>query len=173
MIREKLEQLDTSDFETTEVTFKWIESKNDIYHLSNISVSEHQDEFVSDSVISLGEAYIKPESHVPFLITNKDEFIGFIMLQDDYYTYQKNAYTLRIMIDEAHQQQGYGSSSMALALDIFKKIKAEKVVLSVVANNSKALSIYENMGFRDTKQVDKDGDLIYELEFRKEEVCEK
>lgn len=68
----------------------------------------------------------------------------------------------RLMIDERHQQRGYGTEAMKLAIDEIKQRGARRICTMHKTENASAVSMYRKLGFQDIG-FHGDGDVLLEM----------
>jgi RimJ/RimL family protein N-acetyltransferase len=96
----------------------------------------------------------------------EDSLIGFVAIHSIEWNNQTGILSIGIW-DPAYREKGYGSDAMALALNyVFNELNLYRLGLDVISTNSRAIRVYEKMGFRheglvrgavnrDGKRVDK------------------
>ena len=129
----------------------------------NLSLGEGQDRFVSHPIRSLAQAYVYYNQCTPFGIYSNDTIVGYVMV---IYDYDEETYNIwHMMIDEKYQGKGYGSIAIKLCIDYIKSKpfgSSNDVILTCNIDNSIAIHIYENIGFKDTGERD-DNELVMKL----------
>ena len=85
------------------------------------------------------------------IFDENDGYIGTIELYD----IRHNGATLGIIIGErSHWNRGYGPEAMTALLDFgFRDLGLEHVRLTVYADNPRALTAYQKVGFRETRRT--------------------
>lgn len=140
-----------------------------------MSAGKDGDNFVAPNVISLAQAYLAVDNNVcapmPFAIYKEETMVGFIMMsyitkaQDD--SLDEDIYDIwRFMIDEKHQDKGYGKEALIKAIDFIKtqpKGPAKALYLSYVPGNDKAEALYKKVGFVATGEEDH-GEIVMKLD---------
>lgn len=87
-----------------------------------LRVSPAQEQFVSGVAESLREAAEEPDGRALYWAVYAGEApVGFVMISDevgspDYIPH----YLWKLLIDERHQQQGYGAATLDLIVDYFR-----------------------------------------------------
>lgn len=117
-----------------------------------LKVSENQMSFVAPNVKSLAQAWVFYRTAFPFAIYADNVLVGFIMM--GFYE-EKNCYTLwRFMIDEKHQNKGYGKIALSLAINyMIDSFGIKELFTSVVPENSAAKNLYNSLGFNETGEL--------------------
>lgn len=104
----------------------------------------------------------------PYAIYNNEIMVGFIMLAymeaDD--GNEENVYWVcRLMIDKAHQGNGYSKEAMKKAIELIRTFlhgKASEVCLSYKPGNLVAKTLYTSIDFTETGKVD-DGEIVAKM----------
>ena len=121
----------------------------------NLKLGEGQEKYVSHPVRSLAQAYVYRDQCQPFGIYNDDEMVGYVMVIYDYDIPEYDIW--HMMIDEKHQGKGYGKAAIEQVLAYIKTKPfgaSNRVTLTCNMDNTKALALYQNMGFLETGVVD-------------------
>ena len=141
-----------------------------VWDIVKLHVSEDQDDYVASNRYSIVEAYVTITNNgyaFPFGLYDDETPIGFLMIGydvDDYWDsppqIAKGNYSIwRLMIDEKHQNKGYGKQAMKLALDFIRSFpcgKAEYCYLSYEPENVVAKNLYASFGFIENGEMDED-----------------
>ncbi|MBM7541994.1 GNAT family N-acetyltransferase [Amphibacillus cookii] len=134
------------------IVFKEVDQNN--YKIcAKLAVAESQKLFVAPNWYSLLEANYEAD-RMPFAIYHDKEMVGFIMfsffLGDADYP-NDSWWIERFMIDEKHQQKGYGTQSLQQAIDYFKAhFDQSELRISAEPENKVAIALYERLGFEKT-----------------------
>ena len=121
----------------------------------NLKLGEGQEKYVSHPVRSLAQAYVYRDQCQPFGIYNDDEMVGYVMVIYDYDIPEYDIW--HMMINEKHQGKGYGKAALEQVLAYIKTKPfgdSNRVTLTCNMDNTKALALYQNMGFLETGVVD-------------------
>lgn len=93
----------------------------------------------------------------PFAVCRGGEVVGYVMV---IYDYDEAAYNIwHLMIDKAHQGEGYGRAAMELALAYIRTKPfgdSNQVLLTVNPENHAACGLYRSLGFSETGRSDED-----------------
>jgi diamine N-acetyltransferase len=89
---------------------------------------------------------------------------GFVLTRED--PAEGTYYLWRFMVDERCQRRGVGRRAMELVLERWRGLGAAEATLSVVPANSGAITFYESLGFRLTREVH-GGEVVMRLEFER------
>lgn len=128
-------------------------TKDNFDEILNLKVSEEQKSFVSSNAHSLAQAWLYKKTAFPFAIYAGNILVGFVML--GYYE-EKSQHTLwKLMIDEKHQNKGYGRQALQLAIEFLKNnFKVKSVFTGCVFCNIAAKEMYQSFGFKETGITD-------------------
>ena len=133
-----------------EIALRIVDSDN-VKAITDLSVSEAQNEFVAPNVWSLAEAYAADHVWVRAIYVGDDP-VGFVMLSDDHL--QPRYYLWRFKIDEGFQGKGYGASAMRLLHEYVRtRPGGDKIFLSYVPADGGPESFYKSLGYVDTGLV--------------------
>lgn len=128
-----------------------------------LHVAENQRSFVASNVYSLAEAKADGVSN-PFAIYASEQMVGFIMY--DFEPKEDRGYITRLMVDVAHQGNGYGRAAMLQVIDLFKaNPDCKEIYTSVAPANERAKGLYQRLGFELTGEVD-DGEEVLLMDLR-------
>lgn len=145
-----------------ELILKKIDESNFI-ECFNLKLGEEQDKFVSHPIRSLAQAYVYNNQCTPFAIYKENVMVGYVMV---IYDYDDETYNIwHMMIDEKHQNNGYGTRALELCIDYIKSKpfgKSNDIILTCNIKNYNAIHIYKKLGFIETGDVD-DDEIIMKL----------
>ena len=111
----------------------------------NLTVSEQQKNFVSSVAYSLAQAWLYKTAY-PFAIYADEKVVGFIML--GYYEERKQYTLWKFLIDEQHQNKGYGRKALQLAVDyLIETFQVNEIFTGVALGNETAKHLYTSIGF--------------------------
>ena len=122
-----------------------------------IKIGDQSKEFI-EKIISNDDSDI-------LVYENDNEIVGFILLQAkqrpdfDFVKPGRFSYIMDLIITEKHRNKGYGTSLMNSAIDWGKEQGCNIVSLDVLSNNTKAISLYEKLGF-----ISKAQEMYYKLD---------
>lgn len=131
----------------------------------NLEVSEEQKRFVASNLSSVASCYVLATNGgqpFPLAIYSDGQPVGFVML-----TYGITGYDLpsiafdsysivRLMIDQRHQNRGYGREAMMKILAFIRTFPAGPAHycwIAYKADNLPAKKLYESLGFRENGEV--------------------
>ncbi len=121
-----------------------------------LSVSEEQQEFVSDNAGILARAYAYRNDRSRAYVIYDDEVpVGMAMYHD---LDEWKAYDFsQFFIDQHYQRKGYGIKAAQLILDEMKADgKYDRVVLCYIDGDDAAKCLYEKLGFSLTGEADEE-----------------
>ena len=128
-----------------------------------LTVGEDQEGFVASNMFSLAEAQADGVSN-PRAIYAGEQMVGFIMY--DFEPKEDRGYITRLMVDVAHQGNGYGRAAMLQVIDLFKaNPDCKEIYTSVAPANERAKGLYQRLGFELTGEVD-DGEEVLLMDLR-------
>lgn len=131
--------------------------ENNFMQAFNLKLAKEQERFVSNPIRSLAQAYVYYDQCVPFGIFNDDAMVGYVMVIYDHDLAEYNIW--HMMIDTAHQHQGFGELALRKCLDYIASKpfgRSDKVALMCHKDNSIALHLYDKLGFKATGNEDED-----------------
>ena len=122
----------------------------------NLSVSEDQKSYVSDSMRLLARAYAYREKGSFACVVYQDESPVGMALYYECPEFQAYDFS-QLFIDKKYQGCGYGKIAAQLILDRMKaERKYDKVILCYIKGNDVAKTMYESLGFYHTGDADGD-----------------
>ena len=89
--------------------------ENNFIQAFNLKLAKEQEQFVSNPIRSLAQAYVYYNQCIPFGIFNDDTMVGYVMVIYDYDLAEYNIW--HMMIDIAYQHQGFGELALRKCLD--------------------------------------------------------
>jgi diamine N-acetyltransferase len=121
-----------------------------------LRVAPSQEGFVSGVADSLREAAENPGAHALAWAVYADETpVGFVMIADevegpDYIPH----YLWKLLIDERHQRQGFGTATLDLVVEYFRGRPAvEALTTSAGQGEGSPIAFYERYGFERTGEM--------------------
>lgn len=129
----------------TRLSFEIVSVKNVVKFLK-LSISNNQKQFLRTSNIkTLYQSIIWSAYSKLFLILDGEQAIGYTFL---YCHPRTNKFDIgRLLIDQNHQNHGFGKQVVQWSLDYLYGNGAPYVLLSVHPNNAVARKLYESIGF--------------------------
>jgi diamine N-acetyltransferase len=111
-----------------------------------LKINREQEQYIPDNAFLIALSKVLPQC-IPLVIYNDNEIVGYLMYGLDE---KKDSYWIHIMmIDEKYQGKGYAKESFQKLLSEIKKDKnVHKMILAVNKENTNAVKIYENLGFK-------------------------
>ncbi len=131
-----------------------------------MAVKPEQQKFAPSVAESLAAAYVKPwdEALDPYIVYADDTMIGLFYIS---YTPESvdNYWIGGFIIDQKYQNQGYGKAVLRQILQFIPSIHSQcrEMKLTVEKDNVIAQKLYKGMGFSDTGEENKYGEIIYTL----------
>lgn len=144
---------------TKSISLKAITAET-VWPIMKLNVAENQKSFVAPNANSIAEAYFSKEAWFRG-IYDGDDPVGFIMLYADS---KKAEYFLwRLMIDQAHQGNGYGYLAMEQVIAHVKTLPgAKELITSYVPGDGNPSLFYYKLGFEETGEWE-DGEKVIKL----------
>ncbi|WP_245697825.1 GNAT family N-acetyltransferase [Paenibacillus oryzae] len=131
----------------------------------NLEVTEEQRQYVASNLSSVASCYVLATNGAqpfPFIIYADEQPVGFVMIVYGTTGYDEPSFAvdnyciLRLMIDKAHQNKGYGRRAMAQItafIRTFPAGSAECCWIPYKQDNFAAKKLYECFGFRDNGEA--------------------
>ena len=135
--------------------------------LLGLRVSDAQLRFVSSVADSLAEAEAKPGGRaIQWGLYDVETPVGFVMVSDDVggpgYIAQ---YLWKVLIDERHQRQGYGTAALDLVTEYFRGRPGIRAMwTSAGKGEGSPIPFYEGYGFVRTGEIVFDDEVLLRLE---------
>jgi len=121
-----------------------------------LRVSPSQERFVSSVADSLLEAAEHPDAHALYWVVHaEDTPVGFVMIADEVGSPEYIPHYLwKLLIDERHQRQGYGTATLDLIVEYFRGRPGVEVLnTSAGEGEGSPIAFYERYGFERTGEV--------------------
>jgi GNAT superfamily N-acetyltransferase len=134
-----------------------------------LRVAPSQERFVSGVAESLHEAAEHPDAHALYWAVHADDTpVGFVMIADEVASPDYIAqYLWKLLIDERHQRQGFGTATLDLIVEYFRgRPGVEVLTTSAGQGDGSPIAFYERYGFERTGEVSDDGEVVLRLELR-------
>ena len=127
-------------------------TRDNLWAVLDLKLHPGQEEFVADNAVSIANAYVEP-TFVPLGVYAGDELVGFAMYGQHPET--SAWWVIRLMIDRAHQGNGYGRAAMEAVIAMMAEgVGCEEIVTSFVPANSVAAGLYASLGFASTGEIE-------------------
>ena len=140
----------------SDVVLKKIDESNYL-ECFRLELGPGQEQFVSNPVRSLAQAYVYYHQCTPFGVFDGARMVGYVMV---IYDYDEQTYNIwHMMIDRREQGRGYGRAAMERALEYIRRKPfgdSDRVLLTCSPENEPALKLYRSMGFAETGRRDED-----------------
>jgi len=120
-------------------------------------VAPGQERFVSSVVESLRQASEHPDAHaICWVVHAQDTPVGFVMIADEVDGPPYIAHYLwKLLIDERHQRQGYGTATLDLIVAYFRGRPGVEVIwTSAGQGEGSPIPFYERYGFEQTGEFE-------------------
>ncbi len=157
----KIINVDLLKYSLPNLEFRGI-NKDNFYDVCMLDVNDEDKEFVASNKMSLAEAYLFKTMGayvLPIAIYRNRVPIGFTMITKGNIgdnikgEYINNYCILRMMIEAKHQNKGLGKLALKQLIEIIKSISVNETFIwvSTEEKNAKAIHVYEENGFKKTK----------------------
>ena len=157
----KIINVDLLKYSLPNLEFRGI-NKDNFYDVCMLDVNDEDKEFVASNKMSLAEAYLFKTMGayvLPIAIYRNRVPIGFTMITKGNIgdnikgEYINNYCVLRMMIEAKHQNKGLGKLALKQLIEIIKSISVNETFIwvSTEEKNAKAIHVYEENGFKKTK----------------------
>ena len=134
-----------------------------------LEVAPHQQQFVSNASASIREAAKEPDGRALYWAIYADGTpVGFVMISDDvggpdYFP----QYLWKLFIDQRYQGQGYGTATLDLIAEYFRRRPEVKVMrTSAGQGTGSPIGFYERYGFERTGDIVFNNEVLLQLELR-------
>jgi diamine N-acetyltransferase len=133
-------------------------TKETVWSIMDLNVTENQKSFVAPNAHSIAEAYFSKEAWFRGIFVDENP-VGFVMLYAD--MKKPEYYLWRLMIDKDHQRKGYGYLAMEQVIAHVKALPGAKELLtSYMPGDGNPSPFYCKLGFEETGQWDKDEKIL-------------
>ena len=131
------------------VSLKPVNNEN-FWDVISLKVGKDQN-FVAPNVISIAQSKVDP-SLIPLAIYNDQKLVGFLLYGID--PDDENYWIVRLMVDEKHQKNGYGTKAMEIIIDKIKEDTSHnKIFISTNPKNNVGINLYKKLGFVSTGKI--------------------
>lgn len=97
---------------------------------------------------SIGRWTQNLEKKIILLAHLQDRVVGYCMIHGGSQSRHKGIYDLMIYLHQDFQNKGLGTTMTSIAVKLAKEKGFHRIELEVVADNSKAIHVYEQSGFK-------------------------
>ncbi len=133
-------------------------TRDNLWDIVELKLHPGQEQFVAPNIDSIANAYVEP-TFVPLAVYASENLVGFAMYGEHPET--GAWWVIRLMIDRAHQGQGYGRAAMEALIEMMvDRVGCEEIVTSFVPANTVAAALYASLGFRPTGEIEDDEPLV-------------
>ena len=117
-----------------------------------LAVAPGQRRYVSGVRESMLEAAREPDAHALYWAIYEEETpVGFVMIADDVDSPEYIPHFLwKLLIDERHQRQGFGTATLDLIVEYFRNGEVATMWTSAGEGDGSPLAFYERYGFERT-----------------------
>jgi diamine N-acetyltransferase len=134
-----------------------------------LEVAPDQQQFVSNAAASIREAAKEPDGRALYWAIYADRTpVGFVMISDDvggpdYFP----QYLWKLFIDQRYQGRGYGTATLDLIAEYFRRRPEVKVMrTSAGQGTGSPIGFYEGYGFERTGDIVFDNEVLLQLQLR-------
>lgn len=131
-------------------------SRQNLDQILALEVSPLQRGFVASNAKSLAQALIYSDVAWYRAIYNGDTPVGFLMTDE---TPGQPPFLWRLMIDKAHQRQGYGHLALSALCHRLKQQGTAFLETSCVPDSAGPTAFYQRYGFALTGKIEDDGEV--------------
>lgn len=133
-----------------------------------LELGDGQEQFVASNMATIAQSKFEPHFHLR-AIYDDDLLVGMLAYchEDELEDFQLY-WIFRLMVDVAHQGNGFGFAAVRLAIGEIETLGAKRIRTMHKPSNTIASSLYEKLGFEHTGEILDDGDLVRELTLSKE-----
>ena len=86
------------------------------------------------------------------------------------FTNKKDEVAIGYTLSKAHQGKGYAHEAVSTVINyLFKELSKKKIVAYILPENASSIKLIKKLGFKSSGEVDKYGDLTFELTSSKTE----
>ena len=138
------------------ITLKKIDESN-FLDCFQLKLAPGQEEYVSNPIRSLAQAYVYYSQCTPFGIYAEDKMVGYVMVIYDHDIPEYDIW--HMMIDQSEQGKGYGKTALQKVIDYIREKPfgtSNRVALTCNKGNQVALKLYQKAGFEPTGNSDED-----------------
>lgn len=142
-------------------------TEDNFYEVIDLKVSDEQEEskYVAPNVRSIAECWLyrKNEDVFPYAVYDKDEVVGFLLLDLDV---EEREYMIwRMMVDEKHQGRGYGRQIVEAVIEMGRDDKDYDVLIAdYVEGNVQMKYLLESLGFKRTGFDEENNEVLMKLD---------
>ena len=102
----------------------------------------------------------------PYGIYDGDVPVGFLMIGYNFGNPKTQGFIIRLMVDDGHQQKGYGTYGMNWILEHYRSDeRIRRIGISYEPDNDVARKLYTSLGFVETGEIF-EGEVVAELQIR-------
>ena len=132
----------------------------DVIPLIELSVAEHQLDFVAPNALTLAQSLFEPGNEI-YGMWLKNTPLGLIAIIDMSHPNQglepnddpNGLLIWRLMVSKDHQGKGHGRDAMRFAEKRCRELGRGNLILSAVDHRDSAVPFYEQLGYRKTGRI--------------------
>lgn len=132
----------------------------DVIPLIELSVAEHQQDFVAPNAVTLAQSLFEPGNEI-YGMWVKNTPLGLIAIIDMSHPDQElepddepdGLLIWRLMVSKDHQGKGHGRDAMRFAEKRCRELGRGNLLLSAIDRKDSAIPFYEQHGYRKTGRV--------------------
>ena len=129
-------------------------TKDTVVAVCRLHVAAAQRAYVDDNAVSIAQAHFEPKAWFRAIYADETP-VGFVMLYDDPDT--PEYYLWRLMLDAAHQGNGFGQCAIALLVEYVRtRPAARELLVDYHPGPRSPRAFYLKQGFRDTGRIEGD-----------------
>lgn len=113
---------------------------------SNLALDPSQIGFLPSNLYSIAETQFYPQAQARAIYNFDDQMVGFMLYGIDTATGMWKIF--RLMIDQQHQQRGYGRAAMQSVIAELRALpNCAEILISYQRTNTTARQLYASLGF--------------------------
>jgi diamine N-acetyltransferase len=135
-------------------------TKDTVRTVCRLQVAQEQREYVADNAFSIAQAHFEPKAWFRAIYADETP-VGFVMLSDD--PDVPEYFLWRLMIDAAHQGNGFGRKAIGLLVEYVRtRPAAHELLVTCHPGPHSPRDFYLKQGFRDTGRSE-EGEVVLNL----------
>ncbi len=120
-----------------------------------LDIAPDQQHFVPSNLYSIAEAQFYPEATSSAIFNEDNQLVGYALFGREVQTQKWKIF--RIMIDQRHQNKGYGKAAMQkIIATIAQESDGHEILIAYQTNNQTARNLYATLGFHE-QNMDENG----------------
>lgn len=119
----------------------------------SLKVKDEQADFVPSNLYSIAEAQFYPQAVPLAIYSEQNQMVGFVMYGVDVEAGKWKIF--RLMIDQAHQEKGYGRAAMEQVIErLSAQLDCDQILIAYRTDNDVARRLYASLGFIEETVID-------------------